>query len=499
MRLFPSLLFIALLVGPAGSAAEAAAPAPAPTPAEFPGLETIREADLMKSVEFLASRSLAGRLAGSPGYMKAARAMARSFRALGLRSGGEDGFFQRLEVEYEEIPAARLRLVLPGAATRFLELGPDFTCRGLTGSGDFTAPVVFAGYGVSTPEKGYDDYAGLDVRGKVVLVLKEPPPFRMDSLGWGSGLLPRPRARVAAAHGALGMLLVSRPLQPEPQKPIGSMLEGDGPEDVRFPMLQVSDSVAQVMLKPAGLDLAVLEAEIDSTRSPRSRALPVSVRVDVRARYHARKPSVNVVGILEGSDPALRGQAVVVGAHLDHVGSQGDIYFPGANDNASGSAAVLALARAFAQPDLRPRRTVCFALFSSEESGLQGSRRFVARPPVPLEKIVAYLNLDCVGMGDSIQVGSGKTSPKLWRIARDLDGRGACLTIEETWGGGGADAAPFAEQKIPTLYFASRYSYGHLHLPSDTPATLNPRLFEALTRLAYQTAWKVAQGEYAGE
>jgi hypothetical protein len=453
----------------------------------------------MKSVEFLASRSLAGRLAGSPGYMKAARAMARSFRSLGLLPGGEDGFFQRLEVEYEEIPEARLGLFLPGAATRFLELGPDFTCRGLTGSGDFTAPAVFAGYGVSAPEKGYDDYAGLDVRGKVMLVLKEPPPFRMDSLGWGSGLLPRPKARVAAAHGALGMLLVSRPLQAEPQKPIGSLLEGDGPEDARFPMLQVSDSVAQGMLKPAGLDLAALEAEIDSTKSPRSHALPVSVRVDVRAHYHARQPSVNVVGFLEGSDPALRGQAVVVGAHLDHVGSQGDLYFPGANDNASGSAAVLALARAFARPDLRPRRTVFFALFSSEESGLQGSRRFVERPPVPLETIVAYLNLDCVGVGDSIQVGGGKTSPKLWRIARDLDRRGARLTIEETWGGGGADAAPFAEKKIPTLYFASRYSYRHLHLPSDTPATLNPRLFEALTRLAYQTAWKVAQGEYAGE
>jgi hypothetical protein len=118
---------------------------------------------------------------------------------------------------------------------------------------------------------------------------------------------------------------------------------------------------------------------------------------------------------------------------------------------------------------------------------------------VPLERIVAYFNLDCVGHGDSIQVGSGKTSPKLWQLARDLDARGARLTVEETWGGGGADATPFAEQKIPTIYFASKFSYTHLHLPSDQPATLNPRLYEALARLVYRTAWKVAEGGYLGE
>jgi len=470
-----------------------------PVATEFPGLETIRAADLIKTVEYLASPRLAGRLAGSPGYMGAAREMAGRFRRMGLRPAGDDGFFQRLDVEYDEIGACRLALVLPDGATRELRLGEDFVCRGLTGAGAFTAPVVFGGYGLSAPKQGYDDYAGIDARGKVVLAFKEPPPFQMDSLGWGTSTLPRPKGNTAAAHGALGLLLVSVPNQPHPQKPIGSTLEGEGPQDEHLPRLQVDGPVAQAMVRTAGLDLGTLQATVDSTKQPLSCELGVSARVGVEARYHAKQPSVNVVGVLEGSDPVLRDQVLVIGAHLDHVGSQGGLYFPGANDNASGAAAVMAIAEAFASGGGRPMRSVLFVLFSSEESGLDGSKRFVEHPPVPLERIVAYLNLDCVGRGDSIQVGSGKTSPRLWQLARDLDARGARLTVAETWGGGGADATPFAEKGIPTIYFASKFSYTHLHLPGDQPATLDPRPYEALARLAYRTAWKVAEGGYPGE
>ncbi len=487
-----------LILLPTAGLAQPAAGGPAGTAAP-PGLETIRAEDLMKTVEFLASRPLAGRLAGSPGYMRAAHFAAGRFRALDLRPGGDQGFFQNLQVEYEEIPACGLSLVSADGSIRDLRLGPDFTCRGLTGSGRFTAPVVFAGYGLSMPQEGYDDYAGIDAHNKIVLAFKAPPPFQLDSLGWGESVMPRPKGRVAAAHGARGLILVAVGDPEGLTKPIGSVLEGQGPEDAGFPRLMVDVPVAQAMFDPSEPPLAALKAEIDSTRKPRSRDLPASLHVYVKARYEAQHPSVNVVGVLEGSDPKLRYQAVVVGAHLDHVGSQGDIYFPGANDNASGSAAVLAIARAFAQGGPRPKRTVIFALFSSEESGLDGARHFVEQSPVPLSRIVAYLNLDCVGVGDSIQLGSGKTSPKLWALARALDARGARLTVERTWGGGGADATPVAERGIPTLSFASRPSYAHLHQPDDTPATLNPKLYETLTRLAYETVWEVADGEYAGE
>ncbi len=483
------LVLPALLIARAGGAATR----------EFPGVETIRAAGLMKTVERWASPRYAGRLAGGPGYMEAAHEAAGRFGRLGLRPGGDGGFFQPLDVEYLEIDTCRLALVLPGGVTRELRLGPDFVARGLTGSGAFTAPAVFAGYGISEPGLGYDDYAGLDVRGKVVLAFKPPPPFALDSTGWGDRVLPRPRGRVAAAHGARGLLLVAAADPEGLTKPIGSVLEGPGPQDEAFPRLMVDVPVAQEMLAATGLRLADLKAAIDSTRQPRSRELGVSVRVGVTARYQARRPSANVVGILAGADPALRDQCLVIGAHLDHVGSQAGLTFPGANDNASGAAAVMALAEAFARAGAPPKRSVVFVLLSSEESGLEGAKRFVDHPPVPLGDIVAYLNLDCIAVGDSIQLGSGKTSPKLWRLARELDQRGARLSVEDTWGGGGADATPFAERGIPTLYFASRFSYPHLHQPGDTPGTLNPRLFEALTRLAYRTAWKVAEGDYPGE
>jgi len=471
----------------------------APATADFPGQETIRAADLMETVGFLASPRLQGRLAGGPGYWIAARDMAARFRRLGLEPGGDDGFFQRMDVEYEEISDARLEIVRPDGTTRALRLGPDFTCRGFTGSGDLTAPVVFAGYGVSEPGKDYDDYAGLDANGKVVLTFKAAPPFNVDTLGWDDRALPRPRGRTAAAHGARALVIAAVGDPERLTMPIGSVLEGPGPEDERFPRLMVSVPVAQELLGAGAPDLDGIKAGIDSTRSPASRACPALLRLVVKARYQAKRPSANVVAVLRGSDPALRDQYVVVGAHLDHVGDQAGLLFPGANDNASGSAAVLAVARACAAGGVRPRRSLVFALFTSEESGLDGAKRFVERPPVPLEKVVAMLNLDCVGVGDSIQLGSGKTSPRLWRLARDLDAAGARLAVEQTWGGGGADATPFAQKGIPTLYFASRFSYPHLHQPGDTPDTLNPRMYEALTRLAYRTAWAVAQGDYAGE
>lgn len=471
----------------------------ATTPREAPASQRIRAADLMKTVEWLASPPLHGRLAGGPGYMEAARGLAERFRELGLTAGGEDGYFQRLDVEYEEIDSCALALVDAGGTAHPLRLGPDFLCRGLTGSGDVTAPVVFAGYGISRPESGYDDYAGLDTRGKIVLVFKPNPPFRIDSLGWGESLLPRPRARVAAAHGAKGLLLVAAADPEGLTKPIGSVLEGEGPRIEGFPSMVVDLPIAEALLAGTGPGLAGVKAAVDSARQPRSRALALGARMSVRARYEERRPSVNVVGVLEGSDPALRGQAVLVGAHLDHVGEQAGLLFPGANDNASGAAAVLAMADAFARGGARPRRTVVFALFSSEESGLFGAKRYVERPAVPLERTVAMLNLDCIGVGDSIQLGSGRSSPKLWQLARDLDARGARLSVADTWGGGGADATPFAERGVPTLYFASRFSYTHLHVPGDTPGTLDPPLYEALVRLAYRTAWAVADGGYAGE
>ncbi len=468
---------------------------------EVPGLSTISINNLMKTVEMLASREYAGRLSGSEGYNKAAKYMASGFGKIGLKPLGDESYFQNLKVEYNEIfSPVKLNLIEDGRLKTEYKLGKDFVCRDLTGSGHFTAQVVFCGYGLSQPEIGYNDYAGVDVKGKIVLVFKPNPKWRMnDSSNWGSPY-PREKARTAARHGAVGLLIVSLPNDPNPQKTILSVLDGKGEQNEKFPQMHIDISAANDFLLGSGYDLKDLQTKIDSLKKPVSLPIQSTVEIDVHAKYTKEQPTMNVVGLLEGTDPGMKNEYLVIGAHLDHVGSQaGEIFAPGANDNASGSAAVLEIANAFLEGKVKPKRSIIFVLFASEELGLIGALHFVNHPPVALEKIVGMLNLDCVGSGDSIQVGNGKSSPKLWNIARQKDSSYTKMMVETTWNGGGADAGPFHDKKIPAIYFVTTNGYAHLHDITDTPETLNKPLFEKITKLAYLTAIEIADGKYERE
>jgi len=466
---------------------------------------TITACDLLERVAFLSSREMAGRLPGTPQFTAAARAMADRFAELGLVPGGEDGFFQHLLLESNLVlPGCRLALLAPpGEAGREYVLDRDYVFRGFTGSGEVTAPVVFCGYGLSLSARGYDDYGDVDVAGKVVLAFKQAPPWQLEDGGWDGQDLPRAKARTALEHGAVAVLLVSRPKDARPQPLIGSVYHGGDDRQVPIPQLQVSPAVAMDLLgetDQAGPGLAGLQTLIDETRRPASRSLPQRVSIAVRTEYQKAADSMNVVGILPGCDPDLKDECLVLGAHLDHVGTlAGEACYHGANDNASGAAAVVETAEAFVQGGVRPRRSVVFVLFTGEEQGLIGSTFHAGHPVFPLEKTVAMINMDCVAHGDSIQVGGGKSAPELWGLARSLDRDGSLLMTAATWGGGGADATPFHRQGVPTLYFASRYSYTHLHRTTDTVETLNGKLYQALVRLAYRTAAAIADGRYQRE
>jgi hypothetical protein len=491
-----SLLLGCLMVGCTGAPwAGSVVPAGAP-----PGLAPITAGDLLNDVRTLAAPGFDGRLPGTAGYDAAASWAAACFARLGLRPGGDaGGWRQDFPTEVNIVRAASLALVRGGRVVCDCRPGEDFVCRGFTGSGRVSAPVVFVGYGLSLPELGYDDYAGVDVAGRVVLAFKQPPGWRLAGGGWGDAHLPRPKAAVAAAHGAAAMLLVSLSDSVQGGLPIGSLLEGPGPDVRALPQLHVGLAVAESLFFGSGATLAGVRREIDSTRRPAPRALPGAVAVAVETSYTPDAPTANVVAILPGCDPALAGEAVLITAHLDHVGRQGrELFFPGANDNASGVAAVLALARAFTAEG-PGRRTVVFALFAGEEQGLLGARFHAAHPAVALARTVAMLNLDCVAHGDSVQLGNGRSAPELWALARGLDAAGDRLSVAGTWSGGGADATPFHEGGVPALYFATTHSYTHLHRPSDAPETLNGPLFEGLVRLAYRVAREVADGGYARE
>jgi aminopeptidase YwaD len=480
------------------SAGEPLAQGPAHPPALEPAFieEVITPEALMETVEFLASPALEGRLSGSEGYREAASWAAARMKALGLEPLGDGDYLQRLRLELNEIE--RCQLELPEFGGEPLVQGVDWSCRGFTGSGRLQAPVVFVGYGISEPERGYDDYAGVDVRGRIVLAFKQPPPWALDEQGWGEAHMPRAKAQTAVQHGALGLLLVARPdVQWNPQ-PIGSVMHGPGEQPRGVPQLEIAPRVAAWLLEGLDTDLAGLQARIDGARAPASQALERLVRLDVQAWYEPEAPSANVVGLLRGADPSLRDEVVVIGAHLDHVGRQGELLYPGANDNASGSAGVLAVAEALARSPQPPARSVMFALYTAEESGLLGATHMVAHPPLPLERVVAALNMDCIGHGSgTLKLGGGGASPQLWALARGLDERG--ITVEETWYGGGADLQPWFEAGLPTLYFATEDSYTHLHKPGDTPDTVDPVLLSEVVRLAARTTAAIAAGGYRRE
>ena len=359
-------------------------------------------------------------------------------------------------------------------------------------------PVAFCGYGISRHDLGYDDYENIDVENKVVIVFKQNPSWKINDEPWGQEY-PREKSTIAYEHGAKGILFVARPNDSKPQPLIGSVMHGEGKQILDFPQLQISIDVANNLLSESGFSIAGSQTKIDESKTPNSFITENEAEIKVQTNHEKYAKTMNIVGLLEGSDPVLKEEYLIIGAHIDHVGSQAGLLFPGANDNASGSAGVMELAEAFQKSDLRPSRSILFVLFASEEQGLFGSKHFVDNMKIDTEKIVAMFNLDCIGYGDSIQVGNGKSAPELWKTVNKLDEENFNLMVDNTWSGGGADLTPFYEKDIPGLYFVSKYSYDHLHLPTDTPETLNPELLESIVKLAYLAAREVADGNYERE
>lgn len=449
---------------------------------------------LMKHAKEWTSPRYAGRLPGTPQYFDAATYGIGYFSSFGLEPWGqEDCFLQYFSIDGNVINDAVFEIE-SGSDMMPLILGKDFSVRGYSGSGNITEEVVFCGYGEDT--LGFDDYNGIDVRGKIVMIFKANAPYIKN--------LPpmsiRRKADIAYKHGAKAVIFVTQPNQVHPQAPIGSTMHGEGPMHVDLPQVQVSVEVADRILMRSMKSLSSLQQELDQNFNFSSFNTGVQVHISVNADYTAEARTFNVIGLLPGNDPLLKDEYLIIGAHMDHVGAIGNkVLYPGANDNASGSAAVLELARMFSLQRDSIKRSVIFVLYACEEKGLVGAEYLAAHLPVPKEQIVAVLNMDCIGYGDSIQIGNGKSCPQLWQIAKTQDNLFTKRMVERTWKGGGADLSAFSNKGIPGLYFVTTNSYDHLHLPSDTPETLNTELFTKVATLAWKVAWQIAIGNYSRE
>lgn len=440
--------------------------------------------------KYLSQPRFEGRLTGHPGFVEAARWAGKKFEEWGLRPLDPDsGHLQPFPVSYTLIDEAEMTLLLPGpaaegAAAKLVEkpLRPrlDFLPYFFSGSGARETGVVFAGWGISAPEIGYDDYAGLDVRDKFVFCVQgSPDPADPSYIPYNRHLV---RQKTARDKGAAGLFYIQTAIVGSP----------NGEWQAGFLPGVVSTAVADSLMGEKGLTWAKTLDAMKTFRRPLSFPLKARVRYAVRSRHFDPSTGYNVVGWLPGSDPAHRGEFLVIGGHLDHLGRHlGETYY-GANDNASGSAVVLGLAKAFSHLSKRPKRSVIFVLFGGEEMTLAGSRHFVDHPPAALTTFDAMLNFDMNGVGAGLTcyhspdgaelVATLKRADETSRLLGELDE--ARVTTPS-----GSDYAAFGLKKVPFLSFFSNNFEGQFHVPEDTFYRVNPDIMADIARVAFRTAY----------
>lgn len=408
--------------------------------------------ELRATVQALTTPEMAGRRSGTDGGDRAARQVAAWLGAAGLRPAGDAGTFLQWFV------LGRARRLGPDnrldAAGRRLAPGRDWTPHGGSRTGATAGRLVVAGYGVDAADDGWNDYAGLDARNAVVLALDGAPPGRRAT---------RLEKLVAARrHGASALLVVADALP--------ALDATAAPVDLFSGT--VSSAGADALLAPSGRSIAQVERQLAGTRTPASFATATDVTLHVDLAHDGRR-AANVIGILPGTDPALAGEAIVIGAHYDHIGVIGEVVHPGADDNGSGTSVVVGLARAFAAAGGAPR-TLVFALFGGEELGLIGSSHYVSHPAVPLERTAAMLNFDMVGRlrDQRLRLGGVDSGTGL-RAAAEAAVRASGIAADLRGSPSSpSDHSRFYAAGTPVLFFHTG-AHEDYHRPGDTPDKLD--------------------------
>ncbi|HVQ32290.1 MAG TPA: M20/M25/M40 family metallo-hydrolase, partial [Vicinamibacteria bacterium] len=420
-----------------------------------------------------------GRRAGTEGADRAAEWIAGEMKAAGLRPGGsEGGWFQPFTfLDGVVVGAGNALSVATPAGPRAFVAGEDFRPLAFSAAGTAGAEIVFAGYGMAANDLGYDDYDGLDVKGKIVLVLRYGPEGDAPQSRWAPFMALRYKAQTARDKGASALLVVTGPGTRDVQDELVPLRADASLADAGLPAFSVRRAVAEAAFA-AGESLEATQKRIDDARKPASRPL-LGVKALLVADVAPKRSSTrNVVGILPGQG----NEAVVVGAHYDHLGlgpfgsldpaPDGKIHH-GADDNASGVAGLLELARRLAAAG-QLRRSIVFIAFGAEELGTLGSSYFVKNPTVALGGITAMVNLDMIGRlrGDALDIHGMGSSPA-WPGVVDEANRAPGLKLKPHEGGyGPSDHSPFYAAGMP-VFFVFTGAHEDYHRPSDTADKIN--------------------------
>jgi hypothetical protein len=545
------------------------------------GFESITAKDAVTYLKFISDDLLEGRDTGCAGYDIAALYAATMFELWGIKPAGDlerprmdframmmrgaqaspsakRGYFQNIPMlETLGIEGKAVVDWQKGQLKRSKTFHPDMDYTYYASdTQSLTAPVVFVGYGIQEPSLKFDEYKNIDVKGKFVLMLSETPGKDDPESPFNKGELKEkyypqrrrmrrmtsPKIDLARELGAIGILLVENSPQDNPdvarsvldrryindERPIFpgdrrriSLVDVKG---MRMPWesiltIRISRGMADDILGLVEQDIESLKGKIEKTLQSHSMQLQ-SVSFTVQNTVETKLiNSMNVLGYLEGSDPELKKEAIVIGGHLDHLGRRGDYIFNGADDDGSGSVGVMEIAEAFAKNPVKPKRSIVFALWTGEEKGLLGSRYYVANPS--FLKTYANLNLDMISRiydkqrlammarrwGEDIgkealekidvkkyvSLSFDAKTPEIGEIIRENNnyvGLHIHMTASEE-GMGGSDHAPFAMNKIPWAFFIAAMTEDY-HQPSDTVDKVSPELMEKIIRMTYLTAFDLA-------
>jgi hypothetical protein len=564
-------------------------PKPAPENVRT-GLEAITANDSLAMLGYIASDWTKGRDTGDEGFALAADYVVSLFKMWGIKPGGDQPSFGGMrmggmrggapaappERSYFQEFALRQTSDVTGSIglevrkgdmvrTSSFESGVDFMSSG-SASGSVSAPVVFAGYGIQEKSIGWDELKGIDLKGKIVLILSEAPgkdnpesPFQknkelkdkyfpaggdrmmMMMRRGGGGRFSKTAELAKLGPAAIlqvsntgtdadvyrSLTTVRRPSDDRPiinRSRVRLSIPGAArmPFEADSPVVNITREMANAILENAGQSIDALKAKIETTNKPASMTLPgTRVAINTTAKTSLVR-TFNVIGYLEGSDPVLKDEVFVVGAHFDHLGYWEDYIYNGADDNGSGSVGVMNIAKAMAANPVKPKRTVVFCLWTGEEKGLLGSRYYTMNPVFPMDKTIGYLNYDMISRtfdADTIARYTRQYTVKgteemvkkirpdhfatvnltrdsgLYELTREMNEYvGLDLALRENElgaGSGGSDHSSFAQVNKPYVYYMAAMTSDY-HQPSDSVEKVSGDVIAKISQMGYLTVFAYA-------
>jgi Peptidase family M28 len=474
-------------------------------------------------LEFLASRELGGRYTLAPNFSIAARYLASRLKADGFRGAGDHGdFLQSFEVVSSMPDAEKSQVSLTiGGQTSNYAFGDFYPAR--DSGGEAKGQIVFAGAGISSPSQKHDDYAGLDVKGKIVVIVPSASAgIDVSKLG------PTETGQEAArAHGAIGVLQIPQQRFAEQMKNKSFRDRMAGRESVELaksmdgnlPSAVLGPDLADKVLALAGLNLKDVYETVRKKETLAPKATEASAKLVIAMRQ-TRVTTQNVAGILEGSDPQLKNEYVTFSAHYDHLKTDEKGIYPGADDDGSGTTAILSIAHALAQGE-RPKRSILIIFHAGEELGLLGSEYNTDfAPVVPLDKMIADLNIDMIGRskpaGDDAKedehltdahtiylVGADRISPELNQISEETNSEFQKLKLDYYYNDVNnperiyyrSDHWNYAKHGIPVIFYFDGVHVDY-HKTTDTVDKIDFNKLTQVTRLVFETGWRLANMDH---